>query len=183
MSGRTIWHFTMSLDGFLADRDGSLAWLPADAVPVPMGTALVPGIGAVLAGRHTYDLGLSEEPYRPYGGAYTGPVLVLTHRGAPARADTGIRFVTGTLSDALHEARTAAGGRDVVVFGASVGQQCLHAGELDELVVHVAPVLLGAGIPAFAAGDDGPIGFDVLGRSGPNEMPSLRLAPLKRSRS
>lgn len=48
--GRTIWHLTMSLDGFMADERGTLDWMPTDAGPVPMGTALVPSIGAILVG-------------------------------------------------------------------------------------------------------------------------------------
>jgi len=67
-----------------------------------------------------------------------------------------------------------------VIFGASIGQQCLHAGELDELLVHIAPVLLGAGTPAFLPGEDTPRSFDVVERSGPDEMTSLRLRPRSR---
>jgi hypothetical protein len=51
------------------------------------------------------------------------------------------------------------------------------AGELDEVLVHVAPVLLGAGTPAFLPGDDTLRSFDVLERSGPQEMTTLRLKP------
>jgi dihydrofolate reductase len=179
-TGRTIWHFTMSLDGFIADRHGTLAWMPTDAGPAPMGNDLVPTIGAILAGRRTYDLGVRAEPPaggRPYGGAYTGPVFVLTHRTAPAAPEPDIRFVTGGLGEALGQARAAAGDRNVVIFGASTGQQCLRAGELDELLVHIAPVLLGTGIPAFPRGEDPPRSFDVVERSGPHEVTSLRLKP------
>ena len=50
MNGKTVWHLTMSLDGFMADRDGSLAWMAAaDSAPVPLAERLVPTIGAVLA--------------------------------------------------------------------------------------------------------------------------------------
>jgi dihydrofolate reductase len=178
---RTIWHLTISLDGFMADPEGSvIAWLPTDAGPAPMGMGLVPSIGAILAGRRWYDLASTEGlPGRasPYGGAYTGPVLVLTHRSAQPSHDPSIRFVTGNLSDGLTEARQAAGDRDVVIFGASIGQQCLRAGELDEVLVHIAPVLLGAGTPAFLPGEDVPRSFDVLERSQPGELTSLRLAP------
>jgi len=175
--GRTIWHLTMSLDGFMADRDGSLAWMPTDAGPVPMGFDIVPTIGAVLAGRRTYDNGINTSGGEPYGGAYTGPVFVLTHRSAPASSAPGIEFVIGDLPQALAVARKAAGGRNVVIFGASIGQQCLRAGELDELLVHVVPVLIGAGTPAFLPGDDTLRSFDVLERSGPQEMTTLRLKP------
>jgi dihydrofolate reductase len=176
----------MSLDGFMADRDGSLAWFPSDAGPASLGMDLVPTIGAILAGRRTYDVGIRLDPPfggKPYGGAYLGPVFVLTHRSDPASPDPTVRFVTGDLADGLSAARAAAGGRNVVIFGANLGQQCLQAGELDELLVHIAPVLLGDGIPAFALGEDGPRRLDVLQRSGPDEMTTLRLTPRDRQPS
>jgi dihydrofolate reductase len=77
----------------------------------------------------------------------------------------------------LDQARAAAGERNVVIFGASIGQQCLRAGELDELLVHIAPVLLGTGIRAFPDGEDTLRSFDILQRSGPHEMTSLHLKP------
>lgn len=186
MTGRTIWHFTMSLDGFIADRDGSLAWMPADAGPAQMGHDLVPSVGAILVGRRSYDVGIRLNPPaggKPYGGRYTGPVLVLTHRRPPAAAYPAIRFVVGELRDGLAQARAAAGDGDVVIFGASLGQQCLRAGELDEVLAHIAPVLLGAGTPAFSPGEDAVQSFDVLERSGPDEMTSIRLAPRARARA
>jgi dihydrofolate reductase len=67
-TGQAIWHLTMSLDGFMADQDGSLEWMPTDAGPVPMGFGLVPDIGAILAGRRTYDAGISSRP--PGGGQH-----------------------------------------------------------------------------------------------------------------
>jgi dihydrofolate reductase len=180
MTGRTIWHMTMSLDGFMADDRGTLEWMPTDGGAVPIGTALIPTIGAILAGRRTYDGGLTKPGLRPYGGAYTGPVFVLTHRAPPEQAEPGIHFVVAGLAGALRQARDAAGAANVVIFGASLGQQCLAAGELDEVLVHIAPVVIGSGIPAFAGAVTGPQGFDVLERSGPQDMTTLRLAPRSR---
>lgn len=175
--GRTIWHVTISLDSFMADRDGSLAWFPTDAGAMPMGTDLVPRIGAILTGRRTHD---TPGDGKPYGGAYTGPVFVLTHRAPPDSSDPSIQFVTSTLHDALTRARDAAGDQNVVVFGGDLGRQCLQAGELDEILIHIAPVLLGDGIPAFLPGEDGLRSFDVLERSGADDMTSLRLRPRNR---
>jgi dihydrofolate reductase len=64
-----------------------------------------------------------------------------------------------------------------VIFGASVGQQCLHAGELDEALVHIAPVLIGSGTLAVPPGDGAHRSFDVLDRSGTEDLTSLRLTP------
>jgi dihydrofolate reductase len=180
MTGRTIWHMTMSLDGFMADDRGSLEWMPTDAGPVPMGTDLIPAIGAILAGRRTYDGGITRPGLRPYGGAYTGPVFVLTHRDPPPQPEPGFHFVTTGLRDGLGQARAAAGPANVVIFGANLGQQCLAAGELDELLVHIAPVLIGSGIQTFADAVSGRWSFDVLERSSADQMTTLRLRPRAR---
>jgi dihydrofolate reductase len=180
MAGRTIWHMTMSLDGFMADDRGTLEWMPTDAGAVPIGIALVPTIGAILAGRRAYDGGIARPGLRPYGGAYAGPVFVLSHRDPPEHAEPGFHFVTTGLRDGLDQARRAAGPANVVIFGASLGQQCLAAGELDEVLVHIAPVLIGSGLPAFAETGSGHQSFDVLERSGAEDMTTLRLAPRSR---
>jgi dihydrofolate reductase len=67
---------------------------------------------------------------------------------------TSFVFVTDGVESALEQARAVAGDKDVAVAGgASVVQQCLRAGLLDELQVHVAPVLLGAGVRLFDGGE------------------------------
>jgi dihydrofolate reductase len=187
---KTIWHFTMSLDGFLADQHGSVDWLPTDAGPAPMGTALIPTIGAILVGRGTYDAGIGDGGRggihgggggidggggAPYGGAYTGPVFVLTTRAVPPNP-RGLRFLTAGLDDALARARAAAGARNVVMFGARLGQACLRAGELDEILIHIAPVLLGTGTTAFAVGKSDLRRLVVLERSPADQLTTLRLA-------
>ena len=73
-------------------------------------------------------------------------MLVLTSRPDPAYASPGVTFVNGGIAAAVVAAREAAAGRDVVVFGPSLATECLDAGLLDEIVVTVAPVLLGDGI-------------------------------------
>jgi dihydrofolate reductase len=171
---QTIWHFTMSLDGFLADRHGSVDWMPTDAGPAPMGTALIPTIGAILVGRGTFDAGIDSDA-APYGGAYTGPVFVLTTRAAPADP-RDLVFLTDGLDAALARARAAAGDKNVVVFGARLGQACLRAGQLDEILIHIAPVLLGAGTAAFALGDPHLQRLVVLERSPADHLTTLRLA-------
>ena len=72
---------------------------------------------------------------------------MLTHR-PPAIPVPGVTFV-GTLDSAVAAAKGAAGDRCVNVLGASVARQCLDAGMLDEIVVFIAPVLLGDGVRLF----------------------------------
>jgi dihydrofolate reductase len=85
----------------------------------------------------------------PFGG----PVFVVTHhsREPLTLGSTTFRFVDG-VEDAIGQAHEAAGDRDVQVSGgASVAQQALDAGLLDELLIHVAPQLLGGGVRLFEA--------------------------------
>jgi hypothetical protein len=65
----------------------------------------------------------------------------------------------------------------VVIFCGSIGRQCLGAGQADELLIHIAPVLLRAGALALQPGDNTLRSFNILPRCGPDEMTSLRLKP------
>ena len=148
-----LYSATMSLDGFIAGPGGDMSWLAphvADPSPDPALDALVAAVGALLVGRRSYD---GDDPHRgteaegeAFGGGWSGPQFVLTHRPAPPAP--GVTFV-GDLPAAVAAARAAAGERLVNVIGADVAGQCLAAGELDEVLVFVAPTLLGSGTPLF----------------------------------
>jgi dihydrofolate reductase len=88
-----------------------------------------------------------------YGGQWQGPVFVLTHRPPTDTADDRVTFVSTSLADAVATARAAANGKNVVIFGANLAQQCLGEGLLDEIVIHLAPVLLGDGVRLFGGSD------------------------------
>jgi dihydrofolate reductase len=60
-----------------------------------------------------------------------------------------MRFLSVPLAEAVAAARTAADGKNVVIFGANLAQQCLREGLLDEIVIHLAPVLLGDGVRLY----------------------------------
>lgn len=102
---------------------------------------LLPQIGAAFMGHRTYQ-GARTEEAKVYGGAWTGPQFVYT-RDAPETAAPGFTFVSGDASAAVAAAKAAAGEKYVVILGASTARACLEAGVVDELLVHVAPVLLG----------------------------------------
>ncbi|HEY1277862.1 MAG TPA: dihydrofolate reductase family protein [Thermoleophilaceae bacterium] len=107
----------------------------------------VAGTGAVICGRVTYDDSLPWWGADGPTGSARLPVFVLTH-GAPSDAPAGgvYLFVTTGIEDALAQAKDAAGGRNVTIMGGpAVGNQFLRAGLVDELSIHVAPVLFGAG--------------------------------------
>jgi dihydrofolate reductase len=105
------------------------------------------GAGAIVGGRRWYDVAVRQfDGYDGiYGGQWKGPVFVLTHRHPDADAHPAITFVSG-LNDAIAAAKVAAAGKAVIVFGANVATQCLRAGLLDEIVIHLVPVLLGDGV-------------------------------------
>ena len=171
-----IWHATTTLDGFLSGPDGDMGWMAAAAAPNPMGWALVPRIGAIVAGRRTHDLGLAMgEEGRPYGGRWSGPIVVPTSRPAEVSPHPDVRFVSG-VREAVRSAERLDDGRDVAVLGGAVGTVALREGLVDELLVHVVPVLLGRGIPLYPA--CGEQRFEVLETSAAGELTSLRLRPL-----
>ena len=104
-------------------------------------------VGAVVIGRRTFDLGLE-----PWGDVpFPVPCFVLTHesRDDLPMASGRFRFVDGSLPSALEHAQAAAGERDVLLMGASVGQQFLDVGLVDEVEIQLVPVLLGAGTRLF----------------------------------
>jgi dihydrofolate reductase len=146
---KVLWHITMSVDGYIESRDQSPDWMFGHGRPGPVAGEVIQRTGAIVAGRRGFDLGTraGEGPRAIYGGAWSGPIFVLTHR--PADAMEGVTFISGSIEDAVATATEAAGDRDVGVFGADIARQCLRAGLIDEIVVHVAPVLLGDGLRLF----------------------------------
>lgn len=145
--GKALWHITMSLDGFIAGPGDDMAWLGDYLGPNPTADEALAQIGALLIGNRTYQLAKTEEG-KPYGGAWTGPMFVLTH-DAPEQAAAGFTFVSGAINQAVATAKAAAGDKYVVILGASTAQECLDAALLDEVLVHIAPVLLGDGVRLF----------------------------------
>jgi dihydrofolate reductase len=124
-----------------------MAWLADYLGPNPTADQVLAQIGALLIGNRTYQLAKTEEG-KPYGGAWAGPMFVLTHE-APEHAAAGFTFVSGDINQAVATAKAAAGDKYVVVFGATTTQECLDAGLLDDVLVHIAPVLLRGGFTTW----------------------------------
>jgi dihydrofolate reductase len=115
---------------------------------------VIQGVGAYIMGRKMFGGGDGpwEEDWTGWWGEdppFHTPVFVLTHHPRerlPMQGGTTFTFVTDGIASALEQARSAAGGMDVAVAGgASAVRQYLAAGMLDELYLHVVPVILGAG--------------------------------------
>jgi dihydrofolate reductase len=116
--------------------------------------------GAVLMGRRMFSGGAGPWEDDPKANGWWGddppfhvPVFVLTHHEretVPKEGGTSYTFVTDGIESALAQARAAAGEKDILIAGgANVAQQYLKAGLLDEIQLHVAPVLLGGGVRLF----------------------------------
>jgi len=164
---RLVLYMSMSLDGFIAgpedDEKNPLGinglrlhdWLhEGGGDPMPHRPSVEPSrtvfdemlaTGAVVTGRRTAELA------GYWGGDHHDgvPVFVPTHH-APAGDPPGhIRFVTDSIESCVARAKAAAGDRDVMLHGAGTAQECLRAGVLDELEIHLVPVLLGEGRRLF----------------------------------
>ena len=158
--GKVLWNTMMSLDGFIAGPDDDMHWVfGVDGGAGRTVDEVVRSTGALLVGRRTQDV---EDRLQPgfYGGAFRGPFFVLRHDPPPeppvVKGVSG-RFLDVGIDEAVRVAQEAADGRDVVVLGANVARQCLEAGLLDEIIVHVAPILLGDGVRLFQRSGGEPV--------------------------
>jgi dihydrofolate reductase len=150
---KILWHTMMSLDGFIAGPEDSMEWAFKAPGRSELADEVRDGTGAILGGRRWYDAAAAKYDgvAGVYGGRWTGPVFVLTHHPQDAPDDPAVTFLSDGLPDAVARASEAAGAKNVVIFGANTAQQCLAAGLLDELVIHVAPVLLGDGVRLYGS--------------------------------
>ncbi len=168
---KVIADISMSLDGFVTGPDPDVdhglgrggeplhTWAVEsdDAVDVEVLRAATEGTGAVVMGRRLFDivdgpLGWNDEMGYGAGLVGTPSFFVVTHSPPDSvRLGLDFTFVTDGVAAAVARARTAAGSKDVVVMGGGeVVRQCVDQGLVDELRLHLAPIILGAGTPLFA---------------------------------
>src|SRR2546429_2142950 len=162
----TILDMSMSIDGFISGPDDEMGqglgrdghrlhdWLhdggvsPGSHRPVEGANRLVfdevMNTGAVITGRRTFDLAGKWD-----GDHHDGvPIFVLTHQ-APSEPPPGSAQYVTDIADCVTRAREGAGDRDILVHGAKTGQALLRAGLLDQMELHLIPVLLGEGRRLF----------------------------------
>jgi dihydrofolate reductase len=128
-------------------------------------------IGATVMGRNMFGGGegpWGDDPWNGWWGddpPFHTPVFVLTHHAREPlemQGGTTFHFVTEGVEAALEQAKAAAGDKDVLLAGgASVVQQYLKAGLLDEIQIHVSPVLLGGGVSLFGSLGTDPVGLEA----------------------
>jgi dihydrofolate reductase len=144
---------TMSLDGFINDRDGSVARLYPDLAALQETEMLQESMqttGAVVMGRGAYDMAQGDLT----GYEYQVPIFVLTHHPpVPPKGQNEklkVHFVQDGIASAVQQAKAAAGDKVVtVVGGADTAQQIIKAGLADELEIGIIPILLGEGLRFF----------------------------------
>ena len=187
--GNVIVELSMSLDGFVAGPNDSpeqplgdggerlFQWYSSGdtAFPLP-GTDMVFNIsrtsaellreewdklGAMVTGRRMFDIA-GAWGGKPPGG---GPCFVVTHAVPQewAKAGSPFTFVTDGVESAIRQAKQAAGAKNVSASSASIAQQCLKLGLLDEIQIDLVPVLLGGGVRLFDHLGTTPIELESIG--------------------
>jgi dihydrofolate reductase len=146
-------HATVTLDGFMADTDGGVDWM--NGFPSAPGDEDVVGrviqeLGAVVGGANKTQT--IEDGEVPYGAEVKVPVYLMTHSAHEPieKDDVTYTFVVDDITEAVEAAKKTAGDKWVSLLGGSISRQCLELGLVDEIQLHVVPVLLGEGISLFA---------------------------------
>ncbi len=118
-------------------------------------------VGALVMGRRLFDVGVGPWGDNP---TFHAPCFVVSHRSAARlkrEGGTSYTFVTDGIESALEQARAAAAGKTVMVMGgANIVDQYVGGGFVDEIVIHLVPVVLGAGTRLFDRVDNAPIEFE-----------------------
>ncbi|MEH3032476.1 MAG: dihydrofolate reductase family protein [Aeromicrobium erythreum] len=147
---RYVYFTATTLDGFLADEHDSLDWLLSQDIDPdgPFGhEAFAAQVGALVMGATTYRWVVDHLAESGEAWPYEQPTFVFTH-GSPEPAAPTVRVVQGRPAEHRRAIEEAAGGRDVwVMGGGDLAGQCAEDGMLDEAMVAIAPVTLGAGAP------------------------------------
>lgn len=172
---KVIIHVTMTLDGFMARPNDEIDWAfkySADE----MTKEIMAEIGAVVMGNG----GDITENALPYGGQVKVPQFVVTHKLRDPVTVGGLTFTfVNSIERAVALAKEAAGEKSVTLLGASIDQQCLNAGLVDEIMIHLAPILIGKGIRLFdnlKAGDTELERIELVATGG---LTSLRFRVIK----
>jgi dihydrofolate reductase len=110
-------------------------------------------VGAVVMGRTSFDKNEGDGGWGDGGPLGDAPCFVVTHHEPTTSHPAIYTFVTDGVASAIEQAKAAAGDKVVALHGATVMQQALPLGLVDEIRVHVIPVLLGGGTPLFATLD------------------------------
>ena len=147
--GKVVLYLAMSIDGYIADKQGGVDWLAGDgSQPDAPGSypAFLDTVDAIVMGWTTYHQLVTE--LSPDSWPYEGrPCYVVTHRNEAPRKD--ITFWRGALTDLVDQLKEAHRGNIWICGGASVAGQLLKAGRIDQLWLSIIPTVLGKGVRLF----------------------------------
>jgi dihydrofolate reductase len=173
---RTVYYTATTLDGFVADPGETLDWLLSRETDPkgPLGyEEFIAGVGALAMGGRTYRW-VRQHDTGPW--PYEQPSWVFTSRAETAPAGADVRFTSGDVAAAHPAMLEAAGDRDLwMVGGGNLAVQFAERGLLDEVVVSIAPVTLGAGFPLLP----GHLELRPLEVAANGEFASVRYAVVK----
>ena len=171
------WNAAISLDGFIAGPDDAMDWVFGYDDPNPLIDEIIASTGALLVGRNTFEAGRkpgqAEAATEPFGGAWSGPQFVLTHRPPADEQDPSITFLSGDITQAVATAQEAAAGKNVLVLGAAIGRECLEAGLMDDIIVVAVPILLGDGVRLFGSPPASPIQLELIDSTRVGQLTNL----------
>ncbi len=174
--GKVLWHFTMSLDGFVAGPNHTMDWQTGISFRPGLVEEYTGTTGAVLGGRDGLDA--FPDVSSIYGGAWQGPVFVLTHHPDDAQPAHGVTFLSCDVAEAVRIGLEAADGKNLEVFSATIGRQLLQRGLIDEIDLHIAPVLLGHRIRLFDNPVGAPVRLELLNGDNPTAAVNVRYHPV-----
>ena len=177
----TISHHTVSLDGFVAGPADSMDWAFDYGEGTPLADETMRRSARSSPAALVWSWRSSD------GMESTGSTEGLTKgtcscspTARPRTARTPDQLYLDRIENAIAAAQAAAGDKDVGIFGGSLSRQCLEAGLLDEIVLHVAPVLLGGGVQLFAAEGAGRIELERISEGEAEQLTDLRFRVVKR---
>ena len=175
--GSVIYDKSMSLDGYIAganmrveaglgdDGERLHDWAFKDPAGMELIQREVGNLGAVICGRRTYDMSIPHWGNSGPTGDARVPVFVLSHGVPDDVPEGGVYTFVDDLETTLARARETAGDKNISVMGADTGRQFIDAGVIDEISVHVVPVLFGSGTPMFGPGVDEHVTLEFVGSS------------------
>src|SRR5918999_4968642 len=159
--GGVIYDKSMSLDGFMAGANVRLEaglgddgerlhdWAFQDEYGKETLEREIAQLGAVICGRRTYDMSIQYWGADGPTGSARVPLFVLSHSVPNDVPEGGVYTFVDDADTALTRARETAGEKNISVMGGEVGRQYLRAGVVDEIAVHLVPVLFGSGTRMF----------------------------------
>lgn len=178
-AGKVLWHFTMSLDGFVAGPGHAMDWMAGISSRPGLMQEYAATTGAVLGGRDAFEA--HPDTSGIYGGAWQGRVFVLTHHPDDAQPSDRVTFLSCDVAEAVRIGLAAADGKNLEIFSAAIGRQLLERGLIDEIDLHVAPVLLGDGIRLFDNPCGAPVRLELLSGDDPSAAWNVRYRPVATS--